>query len=168
MARYYFGDRATDATILDISRAFKLPDRVTLDDKRLPPACTTYADALRKPRYDLREQYRLQSLAARLEQATVTESEVAICHRLLPKNDMAQIAEASAQWHATYDSAIDEAKRELELHWPDSQIEGTLPDWLKQARERGQRGVSLASCTALPEKLLSAKANPDDAFAPRP
>lgn len=168
LARYYFDDRAADAAKLDISRALKLPDRVTLYAGQLPPVCATFAEALRKPRYDLREQYRLQLLAARLEQATITESEVETCRGLLPESDIVPIAEAAAKWHATYDAAIDEARRELEMHWPNSQIEGTLPDWQEQARKRGQRGASPARCNALSEELLSAKANPDEAFAPRP
>lgn len=170
LARYYFGDRAAEATRLDIARALKLRERLDLKSgsKTFHDACATFAEALRKPRYDLRNQYYLQSLAARLEAAAATEAAAGACHGALPEAAAARLDEAMAQWRGTYGAGVGRAKAALERNWQDSQLEGTLEEWLAQAREKGQRGAVAERCNAMPQWLLTEHADPDTEFNAAP
>lgn len=170
LAHYYFADRAAEATRLDIVRALNLGDRLSLkpDSKVLHDACETFAEALHKPRFDLRNQYHLLFLAARLDAATTTEAEAEACHALLVDTDAAQLNEALAVWHTTYGAGVAEAKTALEQNWPESRIEATLEELLAQARERGKRAAIKASCDTMAARLLTRKQDPDAAFNTEP
>ena len=166
LARYYFGEHAVEATRLDVSRALKLKDRLTLKpgSKELSAACDTFAEAIKKPLFDLRSQYLLLFLAQRVDIATTIETEVDACHSLLSVADVVQLDEALVLWHAAYGAGVDQAKTTLEQHWPESRIEATLADSLAQAREIGKRRAVAEHCKSLSQWLLSKQADPDDAF----
>lgn len=166
LSRYYFADRAAEATRLDIARALKLDDRLSLkpDSKELRNACETFVEALHRPRSDLHDQYRLLFLAARLDAATTTEAEAEACHALLADADIAQLNEALMLWRTKYGAGVEAAKTTLEQHWPDLRIEATLEELLARARENGKRVAVKANCNTMAARLLTRKLDPDAAF----
>ncbi len=170
LARYYFHDRALEATESDIARALELKDRLSLKpkSKELNAACDTFAEALHKPHYDLSRQYLGLSLAWRLSEATATEARVAACRARLSAEESARLDEAAILWHQTFATGIEEAKKTLEQRWGDLQLDGTLGEWAARAREDGKRSAVPERCTALPRWLLTNKADPDDAFNTEP
>ena len=168
LARYYFRDRALEATQPDIARALGLNGRLSLKQgsKDMHAACDTLAEALRKLRLDLRSQYRLLFFAARLDAATAVEAEAESCHALLV--DATQLNEALLLWRTTYGDGIMEAKVALEQQWPESRNEATLDESLAQAREDGKRRAVAQRCKAMTQWLLTRKSDPDDAFNTEP
>lgn len=170
LARHYFRDRALEASRPDISRALGLMDRLSFKpgSKELYAACDSFVEALKKPRYDLRQQYFLWSLAWRLSEATATEARENACRARLSKEETARLDESALLWHQTFDAGIVEAKKILGQRWDDAQLDGTLHEWTAQAREEGKRSGVAERCKALPQWLLTKKADPDDAFNTEP
>ena len=170
LARYYFRDRAAEATRLDIARALQLKDRLFLKPgaKDLHAACDTFVEALSKPRYDLGWQYLMLSLAWRLSEATATEARVEACHARLSAEENARLDESAILWRQAFDAGIEEAKKTLEQRWDDVQLDGTLDEWIARAREDGKRSAVAEHCNVLPQWLLTRKADPDDAFNAEP
>lgn len=166
LARFYFGDRATEATRLDIERALKLRDKLSIKpgSKGLREACATFAEALQKPRYDLRAQFHLQFLAARLEAATATEAETGACRSLLDNDDLARLDQAMGLWRATYGAGVEEARTTLEKHWPELRLDASFDGWLSRAQETGRKAAVTERCKTVPARLLTRKLDPDDAF----
>jgi hypothetical protein len=166
LARYYFADRAAKATKLDILQALKLKDRLSLKpaSRELQAACDTFAEAIKKPRYNLSQQFHLQSLASRLAAATATESRAAACRTMISAQEAARLDESVALWHQMVDAGVADAKAALEQHWDDSQLDGTLDEWLVQARANGKRRVTAEGCDRLSQWLRTKQANPDAAF----
>jgi hypothetical protein len=170
LARYYFRDRAAEASRLDIARTLGLRGELDLKpgSPELRAACDTFVEALKKPRFDLRSQYRLLFFAARLDAATVVEAEAEACHALLVDANIARLNEALALWRTTYVTGIMEAKTVLEQSWPESRIEATLDESLAQARKDGKRTAIAERCNAMTQWLMTRHADPDDAFNTEP
>jgi len=170
LARYYFDEHAAEATRLDIVRALGLKERLKLKpgSPQLHAACDTFVEALQKPRYDLRQLYLLQSLAWRLAAATATQARAEACRARLPAEETAQLDAATMQWQKAYDIRVEEAKTILDQRWADAQLDGTLDEWLAQAREEGKRSAVAERCKALAQWLMTRNADPDDDFQPEP
>lgn len=170
LARYYFRDRAPEATRSDITRALKLKDRLSLKPgaKDLHAACDTFVEALNKPRYDLGRQYLMLSLAWRLSEATATKARVEACRVRLSAEETAHMDESATLWQQTFAAGIEEARKTLEQRWDDVQLDGTLDEWIARAHEDGKRSAVAERCNALAQWLLTRKADPDDAFNAEP
>lgn len=170
LARYYFGERAIEASRLDIVRALRLQEKLVLrsGSKELNAACATFAEALTKPRYDLREQFHLQALVSRLEAATRTEAEAEACYALLDNDGRAMLNEAMALWRATYAAGSAEAASTLEKRGSELPLDGSLEQWLALARVSGRKAADSERCKTLPARLLTRKLDPDHDFAPAP
>ncbi|MFY9326710.1 MAG: hypothetical protein WAO76_01610 [Georgfuchsia sp.] len=170
LARYYFHDRALEATRLDITRALKLKEELSLKpgSKKMYAACDTFVEALHKPRYDLSLQYLLLSLAWRFSEAIATEARVEACRASLSDKEAAALDESAMLWHQTFDAGIAEAKRTLEQRWDDVQLDGTLEEWTARAQEDGKRSAVAERCKTLAQWLPTRKADPDDAFNAEP
>ena len=180
LARYYFGARAAAAEWMDIVRALKLKEKLDLGPGSLElfAACDSLGAALQKPRYDLRQQYWLQSLASRLAAAAKTEAFAEYCGAQFPAEKRTDIDEAMQHWREAYGTLIDEARAALIQHWSDAQLEGTLDEWLAQARASGKHAAKnnsslraadaadALSCATMPAWLLTNQADPDDEFKP--
>ena len=166
LARYYFGHRAIEATRLDVVRALKLEDRLTLkpESKDLHAACDSFIESVRKPRYDLRQQFQLQLLASRLAEASATEARIDACRASLAARESAELDKAVAQWRQTFDTGVALAKATIEQRWSNSQLDGTFDEWLAQSRDQGKRSAVAERCKNMSQWLLTNRANPDDAF----
>ena len=170
LARYYFRDRAAEATAPDIAHALKLKDSLSFKpgSKELRAACDSFAEALHKPRYDLGQQYLWLSLAWRLSEATATEARVEACRARSSAPETARLDEAAILWHQAFDAGIGVAGKTLEQRWDDLLLDGTPDQWTARAREDGKRSAVAERCSAMPEWLLTRKADPDDAFNTEP
>ena len=181
LARYYFGDRAAEAKWTDIAAAINLRQNLGLKPGSLEmiAACDSLPETLQKPRYNLRQLFQLQSLAARIESARKTEARAEACQGHLTGEARQTLIDGMQHWHDAYGAMIDEARTRLEQQWADSQIEGTLDNWLAQAQEKGKRAAKAKSevgsvaendqsCAAMSAWLLTSQADPDDEFKPKP
>jgi hypothetical protein len=170
LARYYFRDRAAEAGRPDIARALGLKEGLDLKPgtSELRAACDTFAEALQKPRYDLSQLYRLQSIAWRLAAAAATQARAEACRARLSAEVSTQINEAMELWRKAYADGANEAKTILDQRWADAQIEGTLDEWLAQARRDGRRSAVAERCKAMPQWLMTKTADPDDDFQHEP
>ncbi|CAG4884859.1 exported protein of unknown function [Georgfuchsia toluolica] len=170
LARYYFRDRALEATRRDIAHALKLKDSLSLKpgSQDLHAACATFVEALGKPRYDLGRQYLMLSLAWRLSEAMATEARVEACRARLPVEETARLDESALLWQQAFDAGIEEAKKTLAQRWDDVQLDGTFDEWMARAREDGKRSAVAERCNTLAQWLLTRKADPDDAFNTEP
>lgn len=170
LARYYFAGRALDATRLDIARALRLKEQLSLKpgSTQLHAACDTFAEALHKPRYDLQQQYLLLSLAWRFSEATATQAQVEACRSLLTNSEAERLDQSAQLWRQTFAVGIAQAKATLDEHWEDVQLDGTLDEWTTRAREDGKRRAVAERCGDISQWLLTRKADPDDAFNAEP
>lgn len=166
LARYYFGDRFAEASWADVSHALGLKDRLSLKSgsKELRDACDTFVAALKKPRFELGNQYRLLRFATRLDAATAIEAETEACRSRLPEAEAARLDSALDLWRRAHSRGVEEARTELEQHWSDSLLGGTLDEALAQARERGKRSGRGQHCDTLHARLGTRQYDPDDAF----
>ena len=181
LAGYYFGERALEAKWPDIAVAIGLGQNLGLQrgSMEMMAACDSLPQTLQKPRYNLRQLFQLQSLAARIESARKTEARAEACQEHLTGEARQTLIDGMQHWHDAYGAMIDEARTRLELQWADSQIEGTLDNWLAQAQEKGKRAAKATSefgsvaendlsCAAMSAWLLTSQADPDDEFKPKP
>jgi hypothetical protein len=170
LAKYYFGDRAAEATEQDIAGALNLKRELDIKpgSKELHAACDTFTPAIKKQRYDLNQQFQLQSLASRLATAIAIEVRVETCQRGLSKDAAARLDDAMLQWQQTYGAEVEEAKSTLAQRWDTAQIDGSFDSWVAQARKNGKLDIAsksnVAPCNTLANWLLTQQADPDDAF----
>ena len=181
LARYYFDARATEAKWPDIAVAIGLQQTLGLrgGSMEMMAACDSLPETLQRPRYNLRQQFQLQSLAARLATAKKTEAKAEACRTQLTVEARQTLIDGMQHWRDAYGAMVEEARTRLARHWSDSQIDGSLDNWLTQAQEKGKRAAAAKpgadgvaendlSCTVMSAWLLTSQADPDDGFKPKP
>ncbi len=178
LSSYFFGDHAAEAKWSDIVTAIGLKNNLDLKPGSLEmvAACDSLPDTLEKSRYNLRQQYQLQTLASRLAKVVTLEAEGEACLPQLSESSRADLTDALARWRENTAASAEEARATLTLHWADAQLDGTLEGWISQAQEQGSRaakakmatGDAVPTCAAMSSWLSTQYSDPDDDFKPRP
>ena len=169
LARYYFGERAGEATWPDIVTALGLQNMLSLklSSSKLKAACATLPQALGRYHNDLAAQFELQAKLDRLTVAAVTEAQVDACKILLTGDASAALDAGIEAWRQHYSSALSEARQAVEQRWQEAQLEGTLDHWLSQARSSGRHQATADRCEGLATWLATPAADPDAPFKPK-
>lgn len=166
LARYYFGAQAAEAGWDDIVRALGLSPQLRQKpgSPRLRAACATFAESLDRRDNDLAGQYRLQAQLARIGAAEETVAEAAACAALVGDAAGASLHEALAQWHAYNGARVAAARQAIEQRWREAGLDGSVEQWLDQARRTGRARATPAKCPQLSVWLLSPAAQPGREF----
>lgn len=171
LARHYFGPQAAAAHWADIVRALNLKNRLELapDSAELDAACATLPQALRRPRYDLGEQFRLHGWLAELTAGVETELRWNGCRERLRNrdDDARRIVEARYEvWREINAERMTQAGAVLQDAWPVEAPAESLDAWLAELRRAiGVRGTA-EDCLAFSESLKSPRTALRNVFAP--
>ncbi len=170
LAQYYFGARAGEAAWSDIVVALGLKNELSLklDASKLKAACATLPQALARYHSDLTAQFHLQAQLNRLTVAAETEAQEETCKGLLPADAASVLDAGIQQWHQAYSETVAQAHQTVEQRWQEVKLEGTLDQWLKQARNSGRHKATVDHCAELSAWLATPAADPDTPFKQKP
>lgn len=166
LTQYYFGARAGEASWRDVVTALGLKNTLPLKpgSGKLKAACATLPQALLRYHSDLAAQFHLQAQLNRLTVAAETEAQAEACKAALTGNAADALGAGVAAWRQAHDAAIAEARRTVEQRWREARLEGSLEQWLKQARGNGRHKATADRCAGLAVWLDTPAADPDAPF----
>jgi hypothetical protein len=170
LAHYYFAERATEATWPDLVSALGLKNALParLDAAKLKVACATLPQALASAKTDLAAQFHLQAQVSRLTSAAETEARAEACRTTQNGDNVAALTTALDAWRQRYHGAVGEARRAVEQRWQEAKLDGTLDQWLNQARNKGRHEANSNTCGGLAAWMAIPSADPDASFQPAP
>jgi len=168
---YYFGaDVAADWQHL--TQAMHLKDALPFapDSDQLKAACATFAQALRRPRYDLVAQFRLQELLSQITVALETDARAVHCKTRLPGDSLTLLEARYGFWREINEPVAHRAREVLEKEWVamDNGPAQSLGEWLQAMRQEARVQGSIDDCLRFSEWLKSPEAALRQAFHAAP
>jgi hypothetical protein len=167
LSAYYFGaDAAADWQHL--TEVMHLKDALPFapDSDELKAACATFAQALRRPRYDLTAQFRLQELLSQITVALETDARAVHCKTRLPGDSLTLLEARYGFWREINEPVVHRAREVLEKEWPalDNGAAQSLEEWIKAMRQEARVRGSVDDCLRFSEWLKSPDAALRQAF----
>ncbi|MRR51640.1 MAG: hypothetical protein EG825_12120 [Rhodocyclaceae bacterium] len=167
LSTYYFGlDAAADWQHL--TGVMRLRDTLPFapESDELKAACATFAQALRRPRYDLVAQFRLQELLSQITVALETDARAVHCKTKLPGDSLTLLEARYGVWREINEPVAHHAREVLEKEWAtmDNGPARSLEEWIKAMRQEARVRGSIDDCLRFSEWLKSPEAALRQAF----
>lgn len=170
LSRHHFGPRATEAQWPDLLRALNLGNRLELsaDSAELAAACETLPAALRRPRYDLAEQFRLQALLAEATAGIEAEQRWSGCRERLEGDAYILLDARYAVWREINEPRLRQAASALLTAWPADAPADSFAAWQEILRRDTRLRGPAADCAGFSEHLRQPQAALRNVFVPPP
>ncbi|QDX82410.1 hypothetical protein B9N43_14900 [Denitratisoma sp. DHT3] len=168
VGRHYFGGFGAEASDEQLVQALGLKPALDVAPGELDAACATLPEALDKPRYDLKAQFRMQALLNRLSSAAATEGRAAYCRRRLERPAAQALDAALTKWQTEHLAGLAEARAAVAPRWQEAGLDRPLEDWLQGIRKAVARSTLAGECAGLETWLSTAAADPDQPFKVNP
>lgn len=168
LARHYFGMRAHEARWTDLVNALNLKNQLELGagSKELAAACETLPTVLRRPRYALAAQFRLQGLLAEATTGIEAELRGSWCRGHLDGLAREVFDARFDAWYEINAPRQAAAAEVLKTEWPVEAPAESFEAWEKELRRDATVSGRAADCLEFSEKLKRPQAALRNLFAP--
>lgn len=167
LSAYYFGPDAPPDW-QHLTGVMRLRDTLPFapESDELKAACATFAQALRRPRYDLVAQFRLQELLSQISVALETDARAVHCKTKLPGDSLTLLEARYGFWREINEPVAHGARAVLEKEWAvmDNGPAQSLDEWIKAMRQEARVRGSVDDCQRFSEWLKSPEAALRQAF----
>lgn len=170
LARHYFGARSAEARWPDLVRALNLKNQLELapGSAELTAACETLPLALRRPRYDFTEQFRLQGLLAEATAGVEAELRWKGCREHLEGDSLTLLDARYAVWLEINEPRLKQAAATLQSEWPADAPAESLVEWQDMLRRDARLRGTPAGCATFSDSLKHPRTALRNVYAPPP